>query len=922
MKALLTKRGLTLLAGLLPLLTLSIGISGFAFAHTGLSVLHAASYNLRTAAPSDTAVLTYKNDNQHSGQNPHETILTPNNVKAPLFGRHVSYPVDGQVYAQPLYMPGLTINQNTYNVVFVATENDTLYAFDADQIGVATAPLWKKSFLGSGESAVSSTTIGCGDLTPSIGISGTPVIDPATNTLYAVGFTNSGGSLIYRLHAIDVLTGAEKPGSPTTINNISNFSNNRERQRPNLLLANGQIYIGFASFCDLATYHGFILSYSYNGSSFTRTHVYDDTPNGIQGGIWGGAGTLTADGNGNIYVTTGNGTFDLNSGGHDASDSFLKLSSSLALLDYFTPFNQSCLSAADADLGSGGDLILSGSGYTELIGGGKEGRIYVLDANKLGHFNSISNPCGNQSGSNDPNAKQELPQHYVGGIFSTPSTWTSATNQYVYVGGVGDHVKAFKVNSDGTLVRPPASQTPETLGFAGGNTFISSNGNANGILWVNDSTGVLRAYDATNLSTELFHATLSGSYVKFSTPAVANGDVFVGTKSTLDIFGLEPTSPQGYNNVGISDDSNPSGASFDGGCCSYSFQALQAAGVTPGGTVTFNGVNFTWPNVPAGQLDNYVAQGQTIAVPAGSNENTVAFLGAANNGNASGQGIITFTDTSTQSFTLNLSDWTLGGNTNPVAFGNGIAVTTPYRNTQTTKQTRKTYVFYTQVALASTNVGKTVQSVILPSTTSGGTLHVFAVSAVNLNSPPPPPPTNYNNTGISNDGSSSTANFDGGGYSYSFQALSPFVTPNSQFAFGGYTFTWPNAAAGSPDNYQANGQTIPCSLNSGTHLGFLGSATHGPASVMVTVTYADNSTQTFTLTFSDWTLNAGASSPVAGNQKAITTLYRNGPTGKQTKNTYVFFTEVALTNTSSVVKSITLSSPSTGALHVFTFSTR
>ncbi|HEX7735537.1 MAG TPA: hypothetical protein VF458_11770, partial [Ktedonobacteraceae bacterium] len=316
MKTLLLRRHVTLLACLSLLLTLSIGIPGFVFARTRALASQTSSYNVRTAAPADTAVLTYKNDNQHTGQNLHETILTPDNVKASSFGKRVSYPVDGQVYAQPLYVPGLTINQSTYNVVFIATENDSLYAFDADQVGLAKAPLWKKSLLGSGESAVPNAAVSCTDLTPSIGITSTPVIDPATNTLYTVSFsTNSGGSLIYRLHAIDILTGSEKAGSPTTINNISNFSNSKERQRTNLLLANGQVYMGFSSFCDHPTYHGFILSYSYNGSSFTRTHVYNDTPNGIQGGIWGGAGTLTADASGNIYVMTGNGTFDLNSGG-------------------------------------------------------------------------------------------------------------------------------------------------------------------------------------------------------------------------------------------------------------------------------------------------------------------------------------------------------------------------------------------------------------------------------------------------------------------------------------------------------------------------------------------------------------------------------------------------------------------------------
>lgn len=921
MKTFLHGRTVRLLTSLIVLLTLSAGVTGLTTAHAGSALSSTLPQSPRVAAPADTAVLTYRNDNQHSGVNSHETILTRNNVKAPLFGKHVSYPVDDQVYAQPLYVPGLTINQKTYNVVFVATEHDTLYAFDADQIGAATAPLWKKSLLGSGENPVPSTAVACTDLQPSIGITGTPVIDAATNTLYVVGFSqNSSGSQIYRLHAINILTGAEEAGSPTTISGISNFSNLKERQRTNLLLANGQIYMGFSSFCDHATYHGFLLSYSYDGSTFTRTHVYNSTPNGVQGGIWGGAGTLTSDAAGNIFVTTGNGTFDLNSGGHDAGDSFLKLNPNLAVLDYFTPFNQSCLSAADADLGSGGVLILPGNGYTDLIGGGKEGRVYVLNPNSMGHYRSIANPCSNQGGSNDTNAKQELPQHYVGGIFSTPSAWSSATTQYVYIGGVNDHIKAFKVDSTGRLITPADSQTFETLAKFGGSSFISSNGNANGILWVIDPAGTLRAYDATNLAAELFSSPLSGSAVKFSNPIVANGEVFVGTQSSLDIFGQPATSAQGYNNKGISSDSSPASAVFDNGCCSYSFQALQAAGINPGGTVTVHGVPFTWPNVPAGQPDNYATLGQTIPLPAGSNENTVAFLGAASNGSASGQGTITFTDTSTQTFTLNLSDWTLGKGSQVLAPGNSIAAMMAYRNNQTGQQAKTTYVFYTQVALDAANIGKTVQSVTLPNGSSGGVLHVFALAAANVSSSPPP--VAYNNTGISDDSNVSSADFDGSGHSYSFQALSPFVTPNSHFAFGGYTFTWPNAAAGTPDNYQASGQTVPVTLNSGTHLGFLGGSTNGQTTISVTITYADNSTQTFTLTFSDWTLGTGSAPLAPGTQKAITMSYRNGPTGKQTKNTYVFFTEITLANTGSAVQSISLAAPGNGRLHVFAFSTR
>ncbi len=314
---------------------------------------------------------------------------------------------------------------------------------------------------------------------------------------------------------------------------------------------------------------------------------YNATVGGSEGGIWGGAGDLVADNGGNIYLTTGNGTFNANTGGVDLGDSFIRLNPNLTMADYFTPFNQSCLDAGDVDLGSGGPLLLQGSNYTELISGGKEGRIYVVNANSMGHYRTVTNPCGTgiESASNDTNIKQELPPGYVGGQFSTPSTWSNGTTQYVYIGGQKDHLKAFQVNSDGTLVTPAASQSPETFAWPGVNTFISSNGTSNGILWLTDPSGALRAYDATNLSDELFQSGLGGGYLKFNDPVVANGEVFVATQSTVDIFGLLPPSYEAESGTNT----------IAGGAkvvtCSTCSGGSKVGYIGKGGTLQFNTIN-------------------------------------------------------------------------------------------------------------------------------------------------------------------------------------------------------------------------------------------------------------------------------------------------------------------------------------------
>ncbi len=534
------------------------------------------------AAPANTAVTTYHNDNLRTGGNTHETILTSGNVSSSQFGKRVTYPVDGQVYAQPLYLPNVSIRGTSHNVVYVATENDSVYAFDADQT-TAIAPLWKTSFTGPNVTPVPSSDIftryANHDIDPQVGITSTPVIDPTTNILYVVAMTKENGQYFQRIHAIDVTTGAEKAGSPLAIQaSVSgtgadssggqvHFNAKTEDQRPALLLVNGTIYISWASFGDTDPYHGWLIGYHYTGSALQQVSsaVYNDTPNGSEGGIWMSGDGPAADSSGNVYMVTGNGTYDLNTGGRDASDSFLKLSTQngLSVSDYFTPFNQSCLASGDIDLGSGGALLLPDQTNTShphlVIGAGKEGRIYVVNRDNMGHYTSDPNlNCGSSEVNQTTSDKvlQELPPNTVGPNFSSAGYWAATDHERIYMGGVDDRLKAFQVNND-TISSSPTSQTPESFRFPGVSPSISGNGNTNGIVWVvsppsscggngcNPSgPGILHAYDATNLGNEFYNSSQNASrdqldsYTKFSVPTIANGEVFVGTLTSLSIYGL------------------------------------------------------------------------------------------------------------------------------------------------------------------------------------------------------------------------------------------------------------------------------------------------------------------------------------------------------------------------------------------------
>ena len=487
------------------------------------------------------SVVTYHNDLARTGQNLSETLLTPESVRSGQFGRLFSYAVDGQVYAQPLYLPGVVVpGKGIHNVVYVATEHDSVYAFDADNL--LTAPLWQVSFLNSaqGVTPASAADLGCGSIAPEIGITSTPVIDQASGTLYVVAMTEepSSGTYVHRLHALDVATGTEKPGSPVEIqasvpglgdgNHTVQFEPWLYKQRAGLLLLNGVLYTAWSSHCDAGNYHGWIIGY--DARTLQQAAVYTDTPNWEAGSFWQGGAAPAADADGNIFVVSANGTFDANAGGSDLGESIIKLStakSSLSVTDYFAPYNADELSDKDLDLGSSGALLLpDGTGSAAhphlLVSGSKSGTVYLLDRDNLGHFRPQA----------DGQIVQTL-EDAVGPVFGIPAYF----NNTVYFSGAHDQVKAFSLQN-GLLSALPVSASTATFAVLGTVPSISANGASNGILWTIDPASQLHAYDAADLSRQLYQGSVSSS-VKFATPTIANGKVYVGTLSSLDVFGLQ-----------------------------------------------------------------------------------------------------------------------------------------------------------------------------------------------------------------------------------------------------------------------------------------------------------------------------------------------------------------------------------------------
>ncbi|PYU56411.1 MAG: pyrrolo-quinoline quinone [Acidobacteria bacterium] len=506
-------------------------------------------------ANSSVDVITYHYDNGRSGQNLNETTLTLANVNSTQFGKKGEFTVDGKVDAQPLYLSQVTIGAQKKNVLYVATEHGSVYAFDADSIsGTTSTFLWKTTTLGSGETT--SDNRGCGQVSPEIGITATPVIDRARNAIYVVAMSKDvSGSYFQRLHALDLSTGAELFSGPQTItatypgtgDNSSGgnvvFDPKQYKERPGLLQINGTIYTTWSSHCDIRPYTSWVMAF--NADTLAPTSVLNLVPNGSEGGIWMAGTAPAADAAGNVFFIMGNGDFDttLNASGFPANGNcgncFVKLSTSggLKLADYFTPHNTVAESNADLDFGSGGGILLmdltdSGGTTRHLsVGAGKDALIYVVDRDAMGKFNASTDQI-----------YQEISGQLGGSVFSMPAFF----NGTVYYGAVGDALKAFPVAS-AKLASAPSSQSTHQFGYPGTTPSVSANGSANGIVWAIENSGaILFAYDVADLTKELYDSNQAAgnrdhfSGNKFITPVVVNGKVYVGTPTSVAVFGLLP----------------------------------------------------------------------------------------------------------------------------------------------------------------------------------------------------------------------------------------------------------------------------------------------------------------------------------------------------------------------------------------------
>jgi hypothetical protein len=533
-------------------------------------------------ARADVAVLTQHNDLARTGDNLKETILNTGNVNTNAFGLVYTRPVDDQVYAQPLVMTNVSVpGKGVHNLLIIATVNDSVYAFDADDSTVSNA-YWHTSFTNANAVAPNNSDIanlpnnGCGTTYPNIsgnfGIVSTPVIDPASGTVYALARTKEFGStFVQRIHALDITTGAERSFSPVVIaasvpgngtnaiNNVITFDPLLQNQRSSLALVNGVVYIAWTSHCDTEPYHGWLLGYS--ATNLQQLYVYCSTPDGSEGGIWMAGEGPSADASGNIYISVANGTTgsaldptDLTNRG----ESFLKLTptgTNLAITSWFTPYNWSTLNAMDWDLGSAGMLLIPGTSLA--FSGGKQGVLYLVNRDNMGGLSSATNADTNivQTWSlADGNEK----------LYGSPVWWDGPTNSYVYFWPGYDYLYQYQFDrTNQVFLSSPAAQGSTLLvydsgGHPGGMLSISANGTnaGTGILWASHPTadaqnavqpGVLRAYNAQNVTNELWNSTkLSrdsvGNFGKFVPPTIANGKVYLATfSSRINVYGLLPT---------------------------------------------------------------------------------------------------------------------------------------------------------------------------------------------------------------------------------------------------------------------------------------------------------------------------------------------------------------------------------------------
>jgi outer membrane protein assembly factor BamB len=463
-----------------------------------------------------------------TGAQTREFRLGPTNVSSTSFGVAWSADVDGWVSAQPLYMNGLLVNGAPRNVVFAATANDSVYAFDGD----AGTLLWQVSLIPTGAAAVSGSTVGMSSA-PLIGILSTPVIDPSTNTMYVVTETSeqSGTSFPHRLHALDLATGSEKFGGPVLISH-ADMAPVHKLQRPALTLANGNVYVAMGSLQDISPYHG--LLFSFNANTLAQEAVWVTTPSGSDGGIWMGGAAPSVDENGNLYVSVGDGSFD---GTTAFGEAVVKLSPDLQVLDYFAPYNWSSYDSNNIDLGSGNVMVVphqNGSHPSELIACGKPTPIYVLDRDNLGKVGTSTDMVIQRL--DKVVGRAPTTTSTLQACFTAPAMW----GQSVYFGGKYDALKMFTLNaSTGMLSSSPVSQGTFNYDYPGADPVVSANGTTRGLVWTVDTgTDTLRANDAADVSKQVYSGSIGAQAVRWSVPTVVNGHVYVGAQGKLVAFGL------------------------------------------------------------------------------------------------------------------------------------------------------------------------------------------------------------------------------------------------------------------------------------------------------------------------------------------------------------------------------------------------
>jgi hypothetical protein len=693
--------------------------------------LAAASLCAAVSAGAQVNVTTYHNDNARTGQNTAETMLTPANVNSTQFGKLFSTAVDGYVYAQPLYLSGVAIGGGTHDVVYAATEHDSVYAID----GANGTVYWRVSLIPAGGRTVNTETDvngDCNDLVPEVGITGTPVIDAAGGTLYVVAKSYVNGHAVQYLHALDVTSGAEKFGGPVQIaaavsgtgydavGGVVTFNPLLENQRAALLLTAGHVVIAWGAHCDFDPWHGWVMSYG--ASNLALEAAFNTSPNGQRGGIWMSGGGPAADSAGNIYFATGNGTWN---GTTDFGDSIVKLApptgGRFAVLDYFTPYNQSALAGDDKDVASGGLVLLPTlpSGGQLLAQQGKQGTIYLLDRNDLGKYCVKQSPaCSGK----DPQIVQEI-VGASGGLWGSPTYW----NGLVYWTGVNEPIRAFAVNANGSGVLSTrfVAESSQSFAFSSPTPSVSSNGNADAILWALDGASVdsvcvagadclgLFAYPANDLGSPLYessqaanHRDSPGAAVKFEIPIIANGKVYVGTQGSVSGYGLLGTHlPPGVvslaateNVVAFAGNGSPiTNGGIDANGDAFSANLL-------GSSITWAGNTF----VLGGAGANDAVSGATVALPAG-NDTTVSLLATAVNGSQTAQKfVVTYTDGTATSFTQSLSDWHTPQN----YAGESQVLAMAYRLTASGAADNRPFYLYGYTF--AVNSAKTVASISLP----------------------------------------------------------------------------------------------------------------------------------------------------------------------------------------------------------------